>query len=139
MEDNNKDRCPINAFSQIRPLPLDKPAPFFGQRVRREPEGNLYIHTYNRPSLTSSSVAGPDLTEDRRTYGRYIHGGTDVWIYRFPCILKDCRCPAYITATITKYQSRARLPMTISCLWATGFNYYYHQNMYFDSQVYRMN
>ena len=31
------------------------------------------------------------------------------------------RCPAPITATITKYQSRARVPMTISCLWATGF------------------
>ena len=31
------------------------------------------------------------------------------------------RCPAYITATITKYQSRARVPMTISCVWATGF------------------
>ena len=31
------------------------------------------------------------------------------------------RCPAPITATITKYQSRARVPMTISCLWATGW------------------
>ena len=30
------------------------------------------------------------------------------------------RCPAYITATIIKYQSRARVPMTISCLWVSG-------------------
>ena len=30
------------------------------------------------------------------------------------------RCPAHITATIIKYQSRARVPMTISCLWVTG-------------------
>ena len=29
-------------------------------------------------------------------------------------------CPAYITATIKNYQSRARVSMTI-CLWATGF------------------
>ena len=31
-----------------------------------------------------------------------------------------CRCPAHKTATITKYQSRARVPMTSSCLCATG-------------------
>ena len=45
-----------------------------------------------------------------------------------PCILQDFvpsgslrgRCPAYTIATIIKYQSRARVPMTISCLWATG-------------------
>ena len=45
-----------------------------------------------------------------------------------PCILQDFvpsgslrgRCPAYITSTIKRYQSRARVPMTISCLWATG-------------------
>ena len=45
-----------------------------------------------------------------------------------PCILQDFvpssslqgRCPAYIIAIITKYQSRAGVPMTISCLWGTG-------------------
>ena len=45
-----------------------------------------------------------------------------------PCILQDFvpsgslwgRYPAYLTANIKKCQSRARVPMTISCLWATG-------------------
>ena len=49
----------------------------------------------------------------------------------YPCNLQDfvssgslrSRCPAPITATITKYQSRARVPMTISCLWATGYTH----------------
>ena len=49
-----------------------------------------------------------------------------------PCILQDFvpsgtlwgRCPAYLTATIMKCCSRARVPMTISCLWATGFFYW---------------
>ena len=46
-----------------------------------------------------------------------------------PCIQHDFdpsnslwgHCPAYLTAAIRKYQSRARVPMTISCLWVTGF------------------
>ena len=46
-----------------------------------------------------------------------------------PCILDNSvpsgslwgHCPAYLTAAIRKYQSRARVPMTISCLWVTGF------------------
>ena len=65
---------------------------------------------------------------DGRTDGRMrrtdeMDGRTDS-----PCILQDFvpsgslrgRCPAYTIATIIKYQSRARVPMTISCLWATG-------------------
>ena len=52
----------------------------------------------------------------------------DLWMYRFPCILQDFvpfgtlggSCPAYITATIEIYQSRASIPMTMSCLWVTG-------------------
>ena len=60
---------------------------------------------------------------DGRTDGR-MDGWTDS-----PCVLQDfvssgslrSRCPAPITATITKYQSSARVPMTISCLWATGW------------------
>ena len=46
-----------------------------------------------------------------------------------PCILQDSVSsgallggyPAYLTATIITYCSRARVPMTISCLWATGY------------------
>ena len=68
---------------------------------------------------------GTDRRMDVRMYGH-----TDS-----PCILQDfvssgslwSRCPAYMIATITKYQSRARVPMTNSCLWATG----YHQKRYF--------
>ena len=55
-------------------------------------------------------------------------GQLDGQMYRF-CLystglypsgsLRGC-CPAHIKATITKCQSRARVPMTISCLWATS-------------------
>ena len=64
-----------------------------------------------------------------RTYGQ-TYGRTDVWMdIQIPPVLQDfifsgsfrSRCPSSITATITKYQSRARVPMTISCLWPTGF------------------
>ena len=63
---------------------------------------------------------------DGRTDGQ-TDGRTDRYTDS-PCILQDyipssslggC-CPAHIKATITKCQSRARVPMTISCLWATS-------------------
>ena len=68
-----------------------------------------------------------------------IGSGTDVWTDGWtdgrtdsPCILQDFvpsgslrgRCPAYLTANIKKCQSRARVPISISCLWATGLSFH---------------
>ena len=72
------------------------------------------------------------------TSERPLRGMKDAWMDEqtvgqtdSPCILQDfipsgslCgHCPAYITlitATIMKYQSRARVLMTMFCFWATG-------------------
>ena len=128
--------------------------PLFGQRPRREPEGTKscriqgesvrpYVRTSARPppgwppSEAGSGLSKMDGWTDGRMDGRMrrtdeTDGRTD-----YPCILQDFvpsgslrgRCPAYTIATIIKYQSRARVPMTISCLWATGF-YSIHPSMH---------
>ena len=80
------------------------------------------------PASEGSQVGGTDGRMDVRMYGC-----TDSPCKA--CILQDfapsgslwSRCPAYMIAAITKYQSRGRVPMTNSCLWATG----YHQKRYF--------
>ena len=76
-----------------------------------------------RSGLPSQGLCYRQMKRDGQTDGR-----TDS-----PCILQDFvpsgtlwgRCPAYTIDTIQKYQSRARVPMTISCLWATGFNFFW--------------
>ena len=78
------------------------------------------------------SVRPPQGPSDGRMDGR-----TDGWMdIQISPVLQDfvssgslrSRCPTHITATITKYQSRARVPMTISCLWATGYSLFFFQN-----------
>ena len=76
------------------------------------------VQSPEKPSSVSPQKPGGDATSS-------IYRHTDS-----PCIQKDFvlsgslwgRCSTYITATIMKYQSKARVPMTISCLWATGFS-----------------
>ena len=91
-----------------------------------ENRGNMYV-----PSICPS--VHPPLPKPLRGSSRPLRcmdGWTDEWtgLTDLPCILLDCvpfgslsgHCPAYITTTIMKYQSRARVPMPVSCLWGTG-------------------
>ena len=121
----------------------------FEQRPRRgrspvDYGANLYIHMSLRPyihpytrrmldishKLTQASHVQRDeqmnIWTDRRRY-RFSLYSTELHPLQFP----QGRCPPHEIVTITKYQNRARLPMTISCLWATGFYYFrFHKSLH---------
>ena len=105
-------------MSVRRSIHLFPPAP---QRLAQD--SKRLAKPSQRPEL-----GGPALRGGEGEEGEWMDGQTDGRTDS-PCILQDfvssgtlqSRCPAPITATITKYQIRARVTMTISCLWAIGF------------------
>ena len=109
----------------------------FGQRTQRgqcpvDYRGNLYVcprvHLSICPSVVPPSqpaVIGlwMDRWMDRQT-DRRMDGQTDGCTHRFPLYLtRHCplwiQCPAYFKTATAMLMGRARVPLTISRLWAT--------------------
>ena len=100
-----------------------------GNQRRQSPieyRGNLYLFKSALMSVRSPPwPSGASLPVTLRGWtDRQMYGHTDspyiLQDFVYSCSLWSC-CPAHTTANATKYQSRARAPMTISCLWATAF------------------
>ena len=106
----------------VRPSVLQS-LPFLPPALQRLTQASQRMAQASQRLALACELRRTDGRTGRLTGGR-TDGQTDS-----PGILQDFvpsgslrgRCPAYLTATITKYQSRSRVPMTISCLRATGF------------------
>ena len=99
------------------------------------------VHLFVCPSVRSSVYLSVCLflppSSQPATVGLWADSWTDRWTdrwtdkqidrqtHRFPCILQGIfpfwiRCPAYFETAIAMLMVRARVPLTIYCLWATG-------------------
>jgi len=95
----------------------------FGQRTQRgrcpvEYRGNLCVH----PSVCLSVCPPHPASQPLKGSGQ-MDGQMDGRMHRFPLYSTEhrplrFRCPAYLETAIAMLKSRARVPLTIYCLWA---------------------
>ena len=88
----------------------------------------MSVHPYVHPHIPPETGVSQKLAQASHGWmdmGRNEHTNVQIPLFSTElCSLwsSSGRCSAQTIATLPKYHSRARVPLTISCLWATGYN-----------------